>query len=177
MSRFRCGIIPLVGLFALGACADQGKTDSLSETRGPLTVDSWAQGNVVTADVSISATGERVATFTCDEHKRTITTEVAATGDRGVRQLPTEAKRCDTRMVTDLAFIVGNQYALDSGQRAVPYDEAGCDGIGGDSACCARHDACYAAYDCSAWSWLYLYGNCVRCNNEVMICLAKEVLF
>jgi hypothetical protein len=38
--------------------------------------------------------------------------------------------------------------------------------------CCDTHDECYAAFDCSAWSWLGISNiYCEACNLAVLICV------
>lgn len=70
----------------------------------------------------------------------------------------------------------------------VKYDNQGCDSPAGDltcgsgvGACCDTHDACYAQYGCTAWSWLgtiatvglgATVSDCVACNTSVVGCMA-----
>jgi len=57
-------------------------------------------------------------------------------------------------------------------------DDRGCDALvnscGNKGKCCDTHDACYKKHGCTATSWLYLWGDCVRCNNAVMACIALK---
>ncbi|UJR11358.1 hypothetical protein I4U23_015539 [Adineta vaga] len=57
-------------------------------------------------------------------------------------------------------------------------DNQGCDAMvrscGKNGRCCDYHDACYKKHKCTALSWFYLWGNCVKCNNEVMACIVAK---
>lgn len=69
------------------------------------------------------------------------------------------------------------QDALTAGKR----DQPGCDGVPDEieglclSECCEIHDACYAQWDCTAWSWLPYVGSaqCDECNDDVVDCFAR----
>lgn len=171
-------------LFALGLAATGCATDTpptIDETRGALRVSGYAtdSGGAV-VDVA-TLDGEPIAAVACDPALRRITlsSPIDPTA-MGAYDLPTEAAGCDLAYTAEFALIASRNL-MSLVNQEVALDNAGCDGIGGDSICCARHDACYAANDCSAWSWLttglvWSITACGRCNNAVVYCLAAEAL-
>jgi hypothetical protein len=170
--RHLSGRLALGALLAFAsACA--ATTDTVeTETRGALTVQTWGDGDAIVAEVSITASSQLVASFTCDVATGVLRTDAPGSGDTVDRALPA----CDPAGLTELAFLIGDQLAAapasyPDGVDEIAYDEGGCDITPGrGNSCCARHDACYAAYDCTAWSWFYLWGDCDRCNREAVVC-------
>jgi hypothetical protein len=167
--------IAAIALAFAGACAGPTGPETTTESRGALTVTVTSDGDLATAEVSISDTGQLVASLDCETSARALRVDAALAGESSERALP-DGMTCTSSATMDLAFIIGDELAsappLTSDADVVEaYDGAGCDVIGGANSCCARHDACYAAYDCSAWSWLYLWGDCDKCNRDVVTCL------
>jgi hypothetical protein len=66
---------------------------------------------------------------------------------------------------------------------SAPADEPGCDWVPDwletecILACCAIHDACYAANGCTARSWIPFVGSaaCKACNRAAVVCIASCV--
>jgi hypothetical protein len=171
-------------LFALGLAATGCATDTpptIDETRGALRVSGYAtEAGGAVVDVA-TLDGEPIAAVACDPALRRITlsSPVDPTA-MGAYDLPTEAAGCELAYTAEFALIASRNL-MSLVNQEVALDSAGCDGIGGNSICCARHDACYAANDCSAWSWLttglvWSITACGRCNNAVVYCLAAEAL-
>ncbi len=171
-------------LFALGLAAAGCATDApptIDETRGALRVSGYStEAGEAVVDVT-QLDGSPVAAVSCDPLQRRITLSSPIDPTAlGSYDLPEEAAGCELRYTAEFAAIAGRNL-LSLVNQEVAFDSAGCDGIGGDSICCARHDACYAANDCSAWSWLttglvWSITACGRCNNSVVYCLAAEAL-
>jgi hypothetical protein len=173
--------LPLGALLALaGACAGPSGA-VVSESRGSLLVQSWSDGEAVIAEVSLTASSHLIARFECNTRTRTMHTDVALSGDAGDRALPAGVG-CEVRALTELAFAMGDRFAsephpLASGGDQIAYDNGGCDITpGSGTSCCAQHDACYAAYGCSAWSWLAPFGRCTDCNDEAVLCYLRRLL-
>ncbi len=144
---------------------------SVSELRGPFMIAGaqYVDGRTL-VDVSIGETLELVATVSCTPGERAVF-EFSAPGseEHGELSAPEGMKSCDLQGTASLATLVARDLARqDSSDKA--YDEAGCD-TGGDSSCCATHDACYAAYSCDWTTWFYPSRNCNRCNDRVVLCL------
>ncbi|MBK9036971.1 MAG: hypothetical protein IPL61_37925 [Myxococcales bacterium] len=183
--RSTCALLAL-SLAAIGCASEAPPT--IDETRGPLRVSGYATetGGAVVDITQLD--GAPVATVSCDATLRQLTlTSPLDPAQAGVYDLPAEVIGCDLTYTAEFAVVSGRglmnalneQAAVGSDQ--VAFDAAGCDGIGGDSICCARHDACYAANDCSAWSWLttglvWSFTACGRCNNAAVYCLIGEAL-
>lgn len=171
-------------LFALGLAAAGCATEApptIDETRGALRVSGYAtEAGAAVVDVT-QLDGAPVAAVSCDPALRRITVSSPIDPTAlGAYDLPEEAAGCDLQYTAEFAAIAGRNL-LSLVNQEVAFDSAGCDGIGGNSICCARHDACYAANDCSAWSWLttglvWSLTACGRCNNAVVYCLISEAL-
>lgn len=170
----------LLGLALAAACgADPPPT--IDEVRGPLRLTGYLDGGgVATVDVT-ELDGAPIATVTCDPTRRQITIasplDPASTGTFAV---PAEAGGCGLGFTAALAAQVGRGL-LDALTPEVALDLPGCDVVGGHSQCCATHDACYMAHECTAWSWTYtnltscLFEGCACCNLEAVLCLARVV--
>jgi hypothetical protein len=180
INRYSTSALILLGLAAATGCATE-TPPTLDETRGPLRLAGYMVGRDAVIDVT-GLDGAPIATVTCDARARVVS--VASPLDPtsvGQIELPAEARGCDLAFTAEVAAQAGRGLIREL-TPSVAFDNAGCDGIGGDSICCARHDACYAANDCSAWSWLYsglaTYGfsACSRCNVNVVACLAWEAI-
>lgn len=172
-------VVCAMAMGAVGCAADtssEGGSAPLVEQRGPFTIEfMWLDHGDALADVFLTATGESVVQLACDERGGFI--EVSApTFETAGRTPLSGGATCANLDIPGVSALIGRDI-LSSLPTEVPFDDAGCDVIGGDSICCAKHDACFAAHDCSAWSWgnvLNPFSKCGGCNREVVWCMATH---